>query len=55
MNYKSFIGLMIVTITMGVDVYFANLIPSYILILLMLTGIFMLGSSLYDMWKKNKS
>jgi len=45
--------LMIVSITMGVDVYFK--LPSYILVPLMLIGIFLLASSLYDMWKNNKS
>jgi len=53
MNYKSFIGLMIVSITMAIDVYFK--LPSYILVPLMLIGIFLLASSLYDMWNKNKS
>jgi len=53
MSNKSFIGLMIVSITMGVDVYFK--LPSYILVPLMLIGIFLLASSLYDMWKNNKS
>ena len=53
MNYKSFIGLLIVSITIGVDIYFK--LPSYILVPLMLIGIFLLASSLYDMWKNNKS
>ena len=52
MNYKLFIGLMIVSITMVIDVYFK--LPSYILVPLMLIGIFLLASSLYDMWNKNK-
>jgi len=53
MNYKSCIGLLIVSITIGVDIYFK--LPSYILVPLMLIGIFLLASSLYDMLKNNKS
>ncbi|MEO2142956.1 MAG: hypothetical protein ABGW83_02405 [Flavobacteriaceae bacterium] len=55
MNYKSFFGLMIVSLIIIIDIYFK--LPSYILVPLMLIGMFLLTSSLYDMWKnrKNKS
>ena len=55
MDKKKIAGIIIVFGTMGVDMYFA--LPSYLLVPLMLIGIFLLASSLYDMWRNrnNKS
>ena len=55
MDKKKFAGLIIVFGTMGIDMSFP--LPSYLLAPLMLIGIFLLASSLYDMWRNrnNKS
>ena len=50
MDKKKITGFIIVFGTMGVDMY--SPLPSSLLISLMLIGIFLLASSLYDMWKK---
>jgi len=53
MDKKKIVGLIIVFGTMGVDMY--SPLPSYLLVPLMLIGIFLLASSLYDMWKNRSN
>jgi|TARA_B110000305_G_scaffold20005_1_gene18456 hypothetical protein len=50
---KNFAGLIIVFGTIGVDMYFP--LASYLLVPLMLIGIFLLASSLFDMWKNRNN
>ena len=53
MDKKNFAGLIIIFGTMGIDMY--SPLPSYLLVPLMLIGIFLLASSLYDMWKNRNN